>query len=189
MADPAVGSNAFRKLIGSGDFAPVPLGKVGGVHQLWLIPGLGSLPTTGPSHINTYSYVSTNCSAISYPDGHPSEGELITGVGCCDGEEEKLRRFVSIGWVVTGTRDDYGKTGHSLVIDVQNNRQLNPWIVLASEFPNDSGDLDYNGDDTVYVAQVVTRDDPEKECGVLPGDVNRTPHEGEFSQCVQAARR
>jgi len=77
--------------------------------------------------------VPTKCSGIGYGDGY-------TAVDTDD--EEKLRRFVSLMWIVTSTPEDCTKTGHALVVDLEPGRRFNPWIVLACEFPNDTGDLD-----------------------------------------------
>lgn len=60
-----------------------------------------------------------------------------------------------------------------MVIDVEPGRNHNPWIVLASNWPEDFVSA-WDGDDTVYAPTVVQRND-EYEAGVLPGDRNRTP--------------
>ncbi|KAL9603177.1 MAG: hypothetical protein Q9219_001380 [cf. Caloplaca sp. 3 TL-2023] len=171
---PTSGSNDFRKLLSSPNRPLVPLGKVYGTHQLWLLPELGSLPAAELDQEIPLDFVATNCSAISYPDGHPSEQEIVMVV---PGEtDQKLRRFVSLGYVVQGTSKNYRLTGHALVADVEKGRNLHPWIVLASTFPNDNMD-DHYGSETIVVPEEVDRDDSEDEdeYGVLPGDNNRTP--------------
>lgn len=46
LAPTMPGSNQFRYLLASKEWNLVPLGKVYGIHQLWLIPALGSLPAS-----------------------------------------------------------------------------------------------------------------------------------------------
>ena len=125
--------NPFRKILGSGRFALIPLGKLHGTEPLWLIPGLGSLPTKSNRDMSSMDFVPTNGSGLGYGDGSPSVDA---------DDEEKLRRFVSLMWIVTSTPEDCTKTGHALVVDLEPGRRFNPWIVLACEFPNDTGDLD-----------------------------------------------
>lgn len=91
-----LGSSHLRELLASEKFDLVPLGKVYGTHKLWLIPALGARPTIPLKESPNLGFAHTNCGAISYPDGHPSEGELITTVDTKD-DEEKLRRFVALG--------------------------------------------------------------------------------------------
>ena len=163
--------NEFREMVGCGEFDLVPLGKVYGTDMLWLIPHLGSLPDTTIHSTGSHRGVApTNCQAISYPDGHPSEGE-ITLVPSED--EDKLRRFVSLGWIVEGDEKVWHKTGHALVVNLEPGRERNPWIVLASTWPNDGQDT-FDGDYMEFAPEVVDRDN-DWTGGVLPGDKNRTP--------------
>ena len=164
---------SLRKLLCSENFGPIPLGKVYGTHQLWLLPAFAALPSSVTEVKPKLKYSQTFSEAISYPDGHPSEDEFTLRVNNNDDEEE-LRRYVSLGWVVQGTRDEFEYTGHALVIDVEEGRNLNPWIVLSSKYPN-NGEPTWTGDYKVYVPEIVDRDDPETDEGVLPGDNNRTP--------------
>ena len=163
--------NELRNLLHCGEFDLVPLGKVYGTDMLWLIPSLGSLPDTVYHSTGLRSQAApTNCQAISYPDGHPSEGELKLDPSK---DETKLRRFVSLGWIVTGDEKIWHKTGHALVVDLEPGRERNPWIVLAKQWPNDGEDT-FDGDYMEYAPEVVDRDD-DFTPGVLPGDKNRTP--------------
>ena len=89
-------------------------------------------------------------------------------LGLSEDVENKLRRFVSLGWIVKGDEEVWHKTGHALVVELEPGRDRNPWIVLAYEWPNDGEetcDDDYMG----YAPQVVDQDD-EWTAGVLPGD-------------------
>ena len=163
--------NEIRKLLGCGDFDLVPLGKVYGTDVLWLIPSLRSLPDTVVHSTGSHRGVApTNCQAVAYPDGHPSEDEIKLGLSQ---DENRLRRFVSLGWVVKGDEQVWHKTGHALVVDLEPGRERNPWIVQADEWPNDgeeTGDIDY----MEHAPEEVERDD-DWTAGVLPGDKNRTP--------------
>ena len=115
----------------------------------------------------------TFCSAMIYPDSHrPCDKESQLGVGLRNHDEQRLRRFVSIGWVVRGTSKRISKTGHALVIDVEEGRNLGAWLVLASSFPNKTGDMDYDGDDNIYSPQQIARGDTSTE-GVLSMDEDR----------------
>ena len=73
-------------------------------------------------------------------------------------DEEKLRRWVSLGWVVKGTEKHWWKTGHALVVDVEPGRDRNAWIVLASHWPND-GEPTLDGECETYAQEEVARDD------------------------------
>ena len=52
-------------------------------------------------------------------------------------------------------------------------RKRNPWIVLASFWPND-GEPTWDGECEVYAEEIVDRDG-KNQPGVPPGDRNRTP--------------
>ena len=151
----------------------MPLGRVYGTHMLWLIPGNGALPKAEPDDPEPdLPYASTQCEAISYPDGYPSEGELQLK-GAPGEDEEKLRRFIVLGWVVQGDEKRCKKTGHALVVDLEPGRDRNPWIVLAYHWPND-GEPSWTGECENYASETVERNSSYAE-GVLPGDRNRTP--------------
>ena len=92
-----------------------------------------------------------------------------------DDDGEKLRRWVSLRHLSIGPAEDAYKTGHFLVIDVEPGRNLAPWIILASQYANDSGFMDEDGSNLIHVPSIVERNDPKTDEGVLPGDKNRTP--------------
>ena len=93
-------------------------------------------------------------------------------LGLSEDDENKLRRFVSLGWIVKGDEEVWHKTGHALVVELEPGRERNPWIVLAYEWPND-GEETCDDDYMEYAPEVVDQDD-EWTAGVLPGDRNRT---------------
>ncbi|KAL6713710.1 hypothetical protein ACLMJK_009175 [Lecanora helva] len=159
-------------LLASNQFPLIPLGLLYGETQCWLEVDDNSLVKYGKvwRHPNgEYERAKTHSQAITYPDGHPSEGSIALAG---DESEEKLRRFFSLGYVLTGPPTATYKTGHVLVIDLEPGRNLNPWIVLASKYPCDTG---ISVGELVSIPPEVTRDEPDTDEGVLPGDKNRTP--------------
>lgn len=102
--------------------------------------------------------------AISYPDGHPSTAEIRRP----DSAQDKLRYFASLGWTAQWSDTcHWTTTGHALVVDMEPGRDRQPWIVLASKWPEDSYWEDIEGDGYQYV-------DEYRSWGVLPGDRKRT---------------
>jgi len=150
----------------------MPLGKLWGETTLKLLPCLGALPVTDLSDkITNLGYAPTNCGAIYYPDGHPSEDVSHTDLSSSD--DDKLRRFASLGWVIkVGPNGSWSRTGHVLVMDMGSDRDRHPWFVLASHYPSEYEQ--YDGGYTYHVEEKVIRDDTTQD-GVFPGDKNRTP--------------
>lgn len=156
--------------------------------MLKLIPAVGALPTSHiPNFSSPFEYAATDSGAISYPDGHPSEetapldpkdfsfeGKSVPTIKAF--QDDKLRRFASLGWVVQ--EDSQGlwkRTGHVLVMDMDDRevRHRQPWFVLASEWPSD-GEETAEGDFVIHAEETVSRGD-NTVAGVFPGDNNRTP--------------
>lgn len=95
------------------------------------------------------------------PDGHPSEDQVFRlpkqlspssrtakiPASIHPAQDDKLRRFASLGWVIqevprdnkSNTQEEWRKTGFVLVIDMddRNIRHRHPWFVLAPEWPTD----------------------------------------------------
>ena len=151
----------------------IPLGKLWGEAEFELILDPGCLPTTESTDFGTdLQYAATAGGAISYPDGHPSE-DAAPSLRVKSAEDKKLRRFASLSWIIhVCTNGSWYKTGHVLVMDMDQGRQHHPWIVLASGWPNEEENGD--GEFTTYAKTKVVRDDSSQP-GVLPGDRNRTP--------------
>lgn len=150
----------------------IPLGNLGGTAKLALIPGMGALPNTEKEQgLTELRYAATDSGAISYPDAHPSELE-DDDFKVRASQDNRLRRFAALGWVIFVLPDGlWNKTGHVLVMDMDETRDRHPWFVLASEWPTDFEDA--NGDFTAYAPATVDRDDSTQP-GVLPGGRNRT---------------
>ncbi|KAL9604119.1 MAG: hypothetical protein Q9219_000707 [cf. Caloplaca sp. 3 TL-2023] len=179
----------LQRIIASGRAGPYTIGKLYGETTLKLIPAIGCLlahEITGAEP--TFEYAATDSGAISYPDGHPSTkmlqpryptppftgGRAKTTIQARD--DDKLRRFAAIGWVIMqGPGGAWKKTGHVLVIDMDDRdvRHRQPWLVLAPQWPTD-GQETADGDFNYYAEDDVDRDD-SLEPGVFPGDNNRTP--------------
>ncbi|KAL8949649.1 MAG: hypothetical protein Q9222_004250 [Ikaeria aurantiellina] len=166
----------------SGRAGPFTLGKLYGDTTLKLIPAAGTLlPALIPDFEPAYVYALSGCVAISYPDGCPSD-QVFTLTTCGNqqdatvrpSEDDKLRRFVALGWVVRESQGVLRKTGHLLVVDMDDRsvRRRSPWIILASEWPTD-GEETPAGSFTWSAEKTVIRDDQYTE-GVFPGDLNQT---------------
>ena len=149
----------LERIMESGQLSELILGKIHGKTTLKLIPCEGALPTTDtPGFKPTLDYAVTDCGAVSYPDGHPSEelapyatrsaaytsqGSSITLPTIGDDEDETLRRFASLGYVIQESesiKEAWEKSGHVLVIDMvpKTIRNRHPWFILAHEWPTDN---------------------------------------------------
>jgi len=85
-------------------------------------------------------------------------------------EDQRLRRFCPLGWIAQ-KRGEYSVdlTGHALVMDMDRGRDHHPWIVLASQWPNDD-----HPEEFTYKAEKRTRRDDDPIHGIFPGDHTRT---------------
>ncbi|KAI4141916.1 MAG: hypothetical protein L6R39_005134 [Caloplaca ligustica] len=190
--DPSVtassGSTKLHDIMGSGQLEYVTIGKLWGQTELRLMPGIGSLPAQELPNTPPLGFAPSRCGAISYPDGHPSEDNLLLTVVSgtsprpktrpviTPNEDNKLRRFCSLGWVVMQKpRGQWRMTGHVLVMDMDDRavRHRQPWLVLASEWPKHADDI-LDDEYSDYADEMVMRDDDDQP-GVFPGDKNRTP--------------
>ena len=130
-------------------------------------------------------------------DGHPSEDQVFTlpkplfpspsaekiPVSLHPANDDKLRRFASLGWVIkeddsgdqNNTQKEWIKTGFVLVIDMDDRkyRHRQPWFVLAPEWPTDGYEA-ADGTFTHRAPRTVSFNDASTY-GVLPGGHNRTP--------------
>ena len=183
----------LEKIYESGQLETLTLGQIYGKTTLKLLPCQGALPTTeSRSFKPPFGYAVTIGGAVSYPDGHPSEemalpylkGSTSRSKGDIalptirDNDDDTLRRFASLGYVLQESRFVEGaweKTGHVLVIDMGDRRvrHRSPWFILASEWPTD-GEETGEGD-FYYRAKEHVRCDDAAGPGVFPGDLDRTP--------------
>ena len=164
------GGRDLLELLDSNRFERITLGKLRGEARLDLIPGLDLLPSSKlPPYCTRLGLAYTNGAAISYANGHPSgTEELATTAAAKDG---KLRRFMPLGSVIevdSSNDQDWKRTGHVLVMDMDEGRERHPWIVLAAEWHDDCTES------TIYAEKHVAWNDHNAH-GVLSGDRNRIP--------------
>lgn len=170
------GNTQLEKIFHARQGQTLTLGKIYGQTTLKLILWEGALPSNeddfeDSGFVPPFDYAKTDGGAISYPGGHPSENKASsktkasTTPTITPDQDDKLRRFTSLGYVIT---ESGGKTGHVLVIDMddKNSRQRHPWFVLAHEWRTDGDSAGEHGDIYHYA---------DSEPGTLPGDKVRTP--------------
>ena len=190
-SNPTAHTSKLQEILRTGRMGPITLGKVYGQVTLKLLPAMGALPENpNPPYDSQLDFAGTDSGAISYPDGHPFETveELIEPasspaspskvkkmVTIEPSHDDKLRRFMSLGFILQEDAGVWRKTGHVLVIDTDDKqlRHRQPWLVLASEWPTD-GEKTQEGNLTYRAKETVLRPD-KGAAGVLPGDQNRTP--------------
>lgn len=190
--NPPPNGSELQRIITSGRMEPISIGRIYGEVLLKLLPVIGALPAPEiPDFEAPFDFAATDSAAISYPDGHPSEedmapqGESLPGGGMGRSrnspnikaaEDDKLRRFAALGWVLQEAPDGrWTKTGHVLVIDMDDRdvRHRHPWLVLATEWPTDGVNAQVGGF-IMHVEEKVGWNDSSVP-GVFPGDNNRTP--------------
>lgn len=151
------------------------------------------LPSTEiPNFVSPFKFAITDSAAVIYPDGHPSaetlsikSADMLPSQSTSlqptvpftikDSEDDKLRRFATLGWVQENTGGIWRKTGQVLVMDMGDKtfRDRQPWLILASQWPTD-GEETSEGTFYYLAGDKVARDDPSVP-GVFPGGSNRTP--------------
>ena len=97
------------------------------------------------------------------------QNDMIERQTSASEELKALFQFRGLGWVVRLKEEekDWEYTGHALVIDLDEKRNLHPWLVLSSE-------VSTKDDLKITLPKEVLVDDIT-QTGVLPGDRNRTP--------------
>ncbi|KAL8908267.1 MAG: hypothetical protein Q9207_000888 [Kuettlingeria erythrocarpa] len=180
------------RILNSRLLGPVTIGKLWGKTTLRLSPTLGSLPAQEldfePAHKITFAHGV----AIVYPDGYPTKDMLrlqplppplaspsspLQKLPVIKPSEDgALRRLTSLGWVLMKSHGRWRKTGHVLVMDMDDRevRHRQPWLVLAYQWPTDFGEETQEGSSIVTADESVARNN-ELQPGVFPGDNNRTP--------------
>ena len=159
------------QMVDSKKLQRVPLGRLEGT-RLELEPDLRALEQ---SYARVYNIPLPRLkfqSAISYYECHPSEDEEMVRVEADN--DTLLRRFLCLGWVIM--IDEYGwiRTGHVLVIDMDETaiKKRHPWFLLASEWYDDHCRYP-DGDRTIYAEQFVEQDRSDVD-GIFPNTHNRT---------------
>lgn len=160
----AAETNAFCKFLNYSYFAEViDIGKLDGETSLRLAPGAG-LIDNGEDLFDDLDWADDGASAVSYAEGHPSEGE----VRLISPKDGILRRFWEVGYILMNIGTGWVKTGHVLVLDVEKGRDRHPWIMLAKTWETDEDEPK-----TITVPDRVRRGD-RSAFGVFPGNQNRT---------------
>jgi len=169
---PAGTITELEKILNSRRLGSLHLGRLPKMNdgQLKLIPGLAALPPTKEEDPTDLHYAATGSGAIGYPDERPagpSEQRRMVN----SSEDTKLRRVVSLGWVIhVRPNGSWNKTGHALVMDMDKGRDRHPWLVLASHWPSEFEDA--HGKFTTYAEKQVLRGDITQP-GMLPGSRDR----------------
>lgn len=163
--------NDFVQKVASMKLKRIPLGRLNGT-RLELEPDLGALEKSYAHVHNMPLQRLTFPSAISFYECHPSEDRELIKVGA--DKDTLLRRFFCLGWVIMITGDEWVRTGHVLVIDMDEtaNKKRHPWFLLASEWYDDHC-LYPDGDRTIYAEQFVEQGRSDVE-GIFPDTNNRT---------------
>lgn len=178
-------------LLDSPSFEPIPLGKLtlnNGQYMCALEPISCLSPDEDgfcPDQ-QRFKLSASNLNgirAIKYADGHPSEasyhltskGETVKPGPKLATEDNILRRYMALGYVLMWIDGDWVKTGHALVIDASRGRKCHPWFVLAANWTTDDEDyfFEHNSQRVKLPKKVKWND--SKAFGVLPGNKNRTP--------------
>ena len=166
--------NDMYRIIYIGSLKRIPLGTLRGEVRFELMPAVDCMSVSpfDPKTDFELEFADTESVAIAYPDGHPSEEQIHLKVQSDD--DRKLRRFHPLGFIcqVEGSETSR-KTGHVLVMDMDRDRH--PWVILASEWPDESTEVSMSGGDVMIGAQERVRRNDSKVHGVFPGDMNRTP--------------
>ena len=163
--------NDLVKIIDSDKLRRVPLGRLYGT-QLELEPDLIAL---AESHSRVYNMPLQHLefpSAVSFYECHPSENERMIRVR--GDQDTLLRRFLCLGWVIMVDGNQWIRTGHVLVIDMDEtaDKKRHPWFLLSSEWYDDHC-LYPDGDRTIYAEQFVEHGRSDVD-GILPKTNNRT---------------
>jgi len=162
----------LEKILSSRRLGSVHLGKLSGMNEgeLKLIPGLAALPPTKEEDPTDLHYAATDSGAMGYADESPAGADKQRPV-VKSSEDTKLRRVVSLGWVIhVRPKGSWNKIGHALVMDMDEGRGRHPWFVLASHWPSEFEDAD--GNFTTYAEKKVLCGD-FMQPGVLPGGRDR----------------
>ncbi|KAL9001801.1 MAG: hypothetical protein Q9188_005229 [Gyalolechia gomerana] len=157
-------SNKLAKFINDSLFPEViEIGKLNGETRCRLAPRNGLLKEAEDT-FGDLSYADVSAQAVSYAEGHPSEGEISLVVS---GDDTVLRRFREVGNIIMMTeRGGWQMTGHVMVMDLDRDRH--PWLILANTWETEEDEPR-----TFIAPDNVIRND-RAALGVLPGNNNRT---------------
>lgn len=161
------------KIIATNKLKRIPLGKLYGT-RLELEPSLGALSDSYARVCNMELPRLSFPTAISYKKSHPSENEEVLVVP--SDKDLHLHRFLCLGWVIEVDGQEWTRTGHVLVIDMDEtpNKKRHPWFLLAAEWSDDHCMYPDNTDGTIRAEEFVEQGRTDGVEGILPGTTNRT---------------
>ncbi|KAL8791125.1 MAG: hypothetical protein Q9195_006022 [Heterodermia aff. obscurata] len=159
------------RILASNKLKRVPLGRLYGT-QLELEPCLGALEDSYARIYNMPVERLVFPSAVSFYECHPSEDQQMIRVKA--DKDTLLRRFICLGWVIMVNGNEWTRTGHVLVVDMDEtpNRKRHPWFLLASQWYDDHC-LYPDGDRTIHAEQFVEQGRSDVD-GIFPNTNNRT---------------
>ncbi|CAF9941064.1 MAG: hypothetical protein HETSPECPRED_002861 [Heterodermia speciosa] len=172
--DPATRKESeLARILASNKLKRVPLGRLYGT-QLELEPELGALED---SYARIYHMPLKRLvfpSAVSFHECHPSEDEKIKLIRVKADKDTLLRRFFCLGWVIMVDGNEWTRTGHVLVLDMDEtaNKKRHPWFLLASQWYDDHC-LYPDGDRTIHAEQFVEQGESDVD-GIFPNTDDRT---------------
>lgn len=142
----------------------IELGKLDGKIPLRFAPGTHSFEDGTIICPPAHEPVSTGMLAVGYYH-HPLTGPTQTR----SGDDGTLRRFKEVGSVLAEDLHGWNRTGHVLVIDMDEGRNRHPWIILASAWQVEN---EYSSE-TVRAPKNVSRN-YTRTGGIFLGHRNRT---------------
>ncbi|KAL9036611.1 MAG: hypothetical protein Q9180_004206 [Flavoplaca navasiana] len=158
-------ANAMSNFLANTYFPTIiELGKLDGKIPLRFAPGTHSFEDDTIICPPAHERVSTGMLAVGYHH-HPSTGPTQTA----SGDDGKLRRFKEVGSILAEDLHGWNRTGHVLVIDMDEGRNRHPWIILASAWQVE----DEYSSETVRAPKNVGRNNT-RTSGIFLGHSNRT---------------
>ena len=124
------------QMVASKKLKRIPLGRLYGT-KLELEPDLRALDESYARVYNIPLQRLMFLRSVSFYECHPSEDKNMIKVK--SDKDALLRRFLCLGWVIKLDDNEWVRTGHVLVIDMDEaaNKKRHPWFLLASEWYDD----------------------------------------------------
>ena len=178
------------KLLATASLPPMQLGKLFGTYPVLLVPRPECLPPSPMSnpYFTSYWVADSGGAAIRYPDGHPSvdydtRGSKYSLVSDPESEPDVLHQFWPLGYLAyQHSKKVWEYTGHVMVMDMDAGKDHQPWLVLASEWPDIVGEG--TNDDFLCKAPRRVKRSAANVHGIFPGDKRRTP----IGKCVHIGK-
>ncbi|KAI4161643.1 MAG: hypothetical protein LQ342_004651 [Letrouitia transgressa] len=155
---------SFLRFLDS-DYEDLDLGLLRGNILLRLkLETANFLEMEDPPVLPEYDWISPlgGAKAVRYSTGPLLDGQSRVRVK----RDGPLRRFMEIGAISWWKNDEWERTGHIMVIDLDEGRQRHPWFILCNEWTDSWGEM-------IVAAPTVERVDMYTP-GVFPPDQHRT---------------